>query len=474
VKSALALVFALVFANIADAQDVQQPSVAAEIRAGRKALEDSKPDEARDHFSAALSYAAGNDRFVALIGLGRAELWLEDYSSAAQSFRDAQNLAAGPADRQAADVGLARALNALGYNRQAYALAAPYAHGDIEPAIEMLRSSQALGWDDLTTTLPKPAASPEDHLGNEYLRLQSETDYRLSNRVDGGFSYSHDSDDLTVFGFELGAWFPGAKGGSYFSNWRVAARTFTVEDNNTSDQLSYFGAGTHTRIGDDNQIDLRAGADTVRGWTFFEGNLDWEYSFSDRIGADASVDRAPILTTTALAARLLVTTYSLGTNLRLTDHIYAIPSYYHQDFSDGNHRDGWVQRLVLSPYDLPGTSTALGAQLYAKEFHSSFPSAGVYFNPANYDLVKLDLNAVHRFSPDWLLRATAGGGFQTINGASAGSYDFEVSLVGRLPGNGRLEATLGRSSFASAAGGGSEYWVNTATISISYPLSDIL
>lgn len=464
------LVFVLGLANVSEAQDVQKPPVSSEIRAGRKALEDSRPDEARDHFSAVLSHAdlARDDQFAALIGLGRADLWLEDYSAAARAFREARDLASSPADHQAADIGLARALNAMGFYRRAYALAAPYAKGDIEPAIEMLRSAQALEWDDKTATLPIPNASPEDHSGNEYLRLKSETDYRLSDRVDGGFSYSHDSDHLTVFGYELGAWLPGATGGPYFNSWRVAAKTFTVEDDHASDQLTYLGAATHMRIGNEHQVNLRAGADTVRGWTFFEGGLDWEYGFSDRIGVDASVDRAPILTTTALAAKVLFTTYSVGTNLRPTDHLYLIPSYYHQDFSDGNHREGWVQRVVLSPYDLP-ESNALGAQLYAKEFHSSLPSTGVYFNPSNYDLVKLDLIAVHRFSPDWLLRATAGGGLQEINGASAGSYEFEVSLAGRLPGNGRLQATLGRSSFASAAGGSSAYWENTATISISYP-----
>jgi hypothetical protein len=262
---------------------------------------------------------------------------------------------------------------------------------------------------------------------------------------------------------------PGPTGGPYFSSWRVAARTFTVEDDHASDQVSYLGAETRIRVGDGHQLDARAGADTVRGWTFFEGGLDWEYGFSDRLGVDASIDRAPILTTTALAAKVLVTTYSAGANLRPLDHLYVIPSYFHQDFSDGNHRDGAVQRLVLSPYDLPETSTALGAQLYAKEFHSSQPSTGVYFNPANYDLAKLDLIAVHRFSPDWLLRATAGGGLQVINGASAGSYEFEVALAGRLPGNGRLQSTLGRSSFASPAGGSSAYWSNTFAISVSYP-----
>jgi len=124
---------------------------------------------------------------------------------------------------------------------------------------------------------------------------------------------------------------------------------------------------------------------------------------------------------------------------------------------------------VLSPYDISDSSTAVGAQMYARIFSSSAPSAGVYFNPGHYDLVKFDLIAVHRFNPDWVLRGTAGGGYQSIDGSSGGSYEFEMTLSGRLPGNGRLDATIARSSFASVASGGSEYWNNTFMLSIGYP-----
>ncbi len=470
----LASVFVLGFASSAQAQDFQNATTSTEIQAGRKALEGGHPDQARDHFAAALAYtdAARGDRFAALVGLGRADLWLEDYPAASAAFSQAQALAQDPSDRQAADVGMAKALNATEYYLRAHALAAPYAPGQLEPTIEVLRSEQALAWDDRSVPIigAAPAASPDDRLGAEYLHLKSETDYRLSDRVDGAFTYSHDSDNLTVYGYELGAWLPGATGGDTFNSWRLSAKTYTVDDGITSDQLTYLGAGTSMRIGDAHHVNVNAGAGMLDGWTFFQGGADWEYRLSDSFGINASADRSPILTTTALADHVLFNTYTIGTSVRPSDHLYVIPTYFHQDFSDGNHRDGASLRLVLSPYDVPDTSSALGAQVYARVFDSSAPGAGVYFNPGTYDLVKFDLIGVHRFSPDWLLRGTAGGGYQSIDGSSGGSYEFELTLSGRLPGNGRLDATLGRSSFASAAGGSSEYWNNTFMISIGYPL----
>jgi hypothetical protein len=175
------------------------------------------------------------------------------------------------------------------------------------------------------------------------------------------------------------------------------------------------------------------------------------------------------MTTTALANKLLFSTYSVGADFRTSDHLCLLPVYFRQEFSDGNHRDGGALKLLLSPYDLPNTTSALGAEIYARAYNSSLPTTGVYFNPASYRQEQVSLIAIHQFGPDWRLRAIAGIGSEAIDGSRAQSYAWDVSLRGRLQGNGRLEVHVGRNSFASMAGGGPGYWNNTATVSVVYP-----
>lgn len=465
------LALALGFATAAHAGGI---SVSSEIAAGRKALEDSHPELARQHFEAVVqdSAAAKDERFVALVGLGRADLWLEDYSQAADDFRQARGLAEVPADRQAADTGLARALDALEYYREGNALVTPFAQGKLEPTIEVLRSDLALGWEDKSVPYMQaaPAADPESHTGTEYAWLKAETDFRLSDRLGGEFAYSHDSDHLSVWGYGANAALPGAPGGAFFNTWTLSARQWLVDDGQRTDHVNSFLAGSTMRIGDAQHLDAGLGVITFRGRGYFQGSADWNAQFDDRYGVSASADRSPILTTTALADALFSSTYTVGANLRPLDHLYVLPGYVRQDFSDGNHRDSAVLKLLLSPYDVPETATAIGAQVYARVFTSSQPSHGVYFNPKDYNQERVDLIVVHKLSPDWQLRGIAGAGNQTIDGASSLSYDVRLSLMGRLPGNGRLEVAFERDSFASAAGGGSGYWSNAVTLSLTYPV----
>src|SRR5262249_45753747 len=156
------------------------------------------------------------------------------------------------------------------------------------------------------------------------------------------------------------------------------------------------------------------GVGSLHGWDFAQGSLEWEARLSDRAALDASAERAPILTTLALAAKLLFNTYTLGASGRLSDHWSIVPVYLHQDFSDGNARDGGHLKIVLSPYDIPQTTAALGAQIDFRGYRSSAPSAGIYFNPAHYRLVKAELIAALQINADWRLRLVAGGGSETI------------------------------------------------------------
>jgi len=469
-----ALVCCLLAIGTASVARAGEAAAAREIRAGRAALESNRPGDARRDFAAALGQpgASRDDRFAANVGLGKAELWLGRDRAAERAFRHATRFAGSRGDRRVAAVGLAQALNALEYYDSAFALAAPFARSDAAATAELLRAANALGRADQVARYSQggPSAELATHLGVDLARQRADAELALSTRVELDLAFSHDSDGLDLRRYALGAWLPGRPGGALFPTWHVEAATTTIADPLRSQRLQEVAAGAAARVGDAQRLDLSIGAGSVDGWTFLQGKFAWHERLSDRVSLDAAVERHPILTTTALLREVAFDTYSTDASLRASDHWYVIPTYIHQSFSDGNQRDGGALKVLLSPYDIPNTRSALGAEVVVRGYDSSKPSVGTYFSPGQYRLRQLSLIGVHAFSPDWRLRAVAGLGTESINGVSERAYSWRLSLTGRLPHNGRIALNVGRDSFASVAGGGSGYWNDTAAATIVFPL----
>ena len=447
------------------------------IRAGRAALEASNPALARAEFQAAIHGSlADDDRFAAWMGLGRAELWLGHYRAAWQALGEARRFAASGEERRVAETATARALNALEFHQQAYALVAPFATGDPAATLELARAAIAMGRAYEAVLYTSALASPylSTGTGVDIKRGESQIDFELAPRAQAGYSLMHDSDDLTVSTLGLSALLPRAPGGATFSTWRVSAATSEVSAPGQSDRLTEASLGDRMRIGALQHLDLQAGVGSVAGWSFFEGSLQWEDRLNDTASMFASAERVPIVTPTALASELLYSTYSVGGSLRPADHGMVVPVYFHQTFSDGNQRDGGRLKLILTPFEIPASTSALGVDLEARAYRSTQPSTGVYFNPARYHQEQLGLIGVHQFNPDWRMRITTGIGSETVDGSSGRTWSALLTLTGRLAGNGRLELRLGRDSFASLAGGGSGYWSNGGSLTVTWPFAEIL
>ncbi len=449
----------------------QIQSMADGIRAGRAAFEAGEPQRARALFSAALAQPDGNrdDAFAAAIGLGRANLWLGDYPAASRAFGLAREQATDIAGREAADSGLAQALNAQDYPRKAFALVAPFARGQAGPTLELMRAMQSLGWQDKSPAYLE-APPPTGHAGTQYRLLQDDMRYALAPRMEGSFGFSHDSEDLDTWRVDA-AWRSAPRvEGQQALGWGVAAGTVRVDDRQRQRRLDDAALLGQLRIADDHYIDLRLGLGRSGGWQYLQGAMHWTMRASDSFSLSVGAERAPLLTDAAIERRLVGNTSSLAASLRPATAWYVLPTYYRQTFSDGNRRDGGMLRVLLSPRDIPDTAAAIGAELSTRLFHSSQPGRGVYFNPARYRATTAGLVGVYGFSPRWKLRATADIGRQTIDGTNAGIYGWKASLEGRLPYNGRLQFQLGRSSAASDSSGGAGYWNNNLVLSVSYPL----
>jgi len=466
------LLFALSLAPVA-ALHAHAATVADDLHAGRAALAASQPAQARDRFAAAL---AGNgtrdERFAAAMGLGQSTLWLGDYAAAERAFRIAREAAPDDSARQAASTGLAQALNARDYPREARSLVAPYAMSQTRPTVELLRADQALGWLDRGQPYLDAAPAPDavGYLGTQYRLLKDDVAFNRAAQVEGGFGYSHDSDGLDTWRVGAAYRFAPSSGEDFTQRWGVAAGTTHIDHDGVTRRMDDLSLTGQLRVGEDQSVNLRVGPGRSHGWHYAQGNADWTLQPSDVFSVTAGAERAPVPTDTAIDHRLLYNLFSAGVSLRPAPRLYVLPTYYRQNFNDGNHRDGGVLRVLLSPYDIPGTKAAIGGEFSGRIFHSSEPSRGVYFNPRNYRSGQFGLVGVYSFNPEWKLRALLSGGRQVIDGNGAGVYTAGISLQGRLPGNGRLDLQLARSSAASASNGGSGYWNNSINLVIRYPL----
>lgn len=466
---AACLLFGLLLSASAWAAD---SSGAMHIRAGRAALEAGHPRVARAEFRAAVGKARlPGDQFAALAGLGRAELWLGHYRAALAAFSEARHFAISTEDRHVVDTGAAGALNALEYHQGAYALVAPFASGNAAATLELARAAIALGRADeaLRVISEEPAPDPSTRTGIDLLRAKSQIDYETAARGEGGYSFTHDSDGMTVRTYAAAAFLPMAPGGATFNTWHITAATSDVAGPGQDARLTEASLGDELRIGNRQHLEVRAGAGSTAGRSLLEGAVQWEDQLEDAASVFGSAERSPILTPTALASALSYSTFSLGTSLRAADHWMVVPVYFHQVFSDGNQRDGGRFKVVLSPFDIPDTTSALGAEVEARAYRSTQPSADTYFNPARYHQEQLDLIGVQQFGAGWRMRLTAGIGSETVDGASARTWSWALSLTGRLPANGRLELHAGRDSFASLAGGGPGYWTHGASLTAAWP-----
>lgn len=466
-------VLALLFAPAA-ALHAQAAAVSDDIHAGRAALAANQPAQARDRFAAALANdsATGEERYAAAMGLGQATLWLGDYAAADRAFRIARTSAPDDSARQAASTGLAQALNARDFPREAHALVAPYAMSQTRPTVELLRAEQALGWLDRGERYMDAAPAPDGtgYVATQYRLLKDDVAFNRAAQLEGGFGYSHDSDGLDTW--RLGAAYRFAPSGNddWSQRWGVAAGTTHIDHAGHARRLDDLSLTGQLRLGEDNAINLHVGPGRSGGWHYLQGNADWTIQPSDRFSFSAGAERAPVPTDTAIDHHLIYNLFSAGVSLRPAARLYVLPTYYRQNFNDGNHRDGGALRVLLSPYDIPGTPAAIGAEFSGRIFHSDQPSHGVYFNPRNYRSGQFGLVGVYSIDPEWKLRALVSGGRQVIDGAGAGVYTVGISLQGRLPGNGRLDLQLARSSAASASNGGSGYWNNSINLVIRYPL----
>lgn len=459
---------ALTISQFAVAEHTDNP--AAQIRAGRHALQQNHPEAALQDFNAALQgikqapHQYQPDRLAALSGKGYAALWLGNDHQAYRAYAQALPLAKKPIDRQAVSVGLARALIANGRPIEAYEVVQPYRH-TAPAALQSAIAANLLDWNvmakhDLALAAPTGIYQGPDWQSRLYQITQNYVDFALRPKLRLGFHYSSDSDSNINQVYSADALWPGHWLSAANLNptfWQAGYQQTQVSDPTGQVGLSAIRAGWTAVPNRDWHYSILGGLGTSRNWTYTTVHAAALYQPSDSWGIDAGADREPIRTYTAVQNHILVNTLSLGGFGRLRDIGTLSATYFHQSFSDNNQRNGVVIRATPEFLSLGRWPISLGIQGYYRQYHSSTVPYSGYFNPRNYREAIGYLIYVQKFSPYWTLRFYSGFGSQTIDGATSGVQDYFGTLTGLVAPYCAVSLTGGYSNIANAYGGGPGY-----------------
>ncbi len=442
----------------------------AAIQAGREALRQDNPAAAKSHFEQALSRLSGHnrqDRRAALLGLGHAAFWLQDYRAAERAYREALTLAETREERAPILPKLARTLSVTDRPRAALELLAETDASSLEAAIEKSRACLLLDREACAAQALEPhaqAISPATAggwLDAEYLKQQDELNRRLARTALAEVEFARDSDGLHSRRLELAAQFqngvatPGASVLKAF--WQFGGSTETLRDDHGVAHVSEAYGQIMKNQNDEIPFRLRLGGGQFGGWDYTWGAFDSGYRPSDAGGFSFNAESGAVKTVTALQNRITQDTATLGGDHRLGELGVGALTFYRQHFSDGNDRDGTVVRINFDPHALPEQNISLRFQIYARRFRSEQTVSNGYFNPREFheEMVKLFLS--RRLSADWSLHGMVGAGRQVVDHASSNPLSAEVGAQGRLPGGMRTELKAGYGDASGLGSSGNRY-----------------
>jgi tetratricopeptide (TPR) repeat protein len=445
----------------------------AAIQAGREALRHDNPAAAKSHFEQALSRLPGHnrrDRRAALLGLGHAAFWLQDYRAAERAYREALTLAETREERLSILPKLARTLSVTDRPRAALELLAETDASSLEAAIEKSRACLLLDREACAAQALEPhaqAISPATASGwldAEYLRQQDELNRRLARAALVEVEFARDSDGLHSRRLELAARFqngvaaPAAPGDSVMQAfWQFGGSTETLRDNHGAAHVSEAYGQIMKNLSDGIPLRLRLGGGQFGGWDYTWGAFDSGYRPGDAGGFSFNAESGAVKTVTALQNRITQDTVTLGGDHRLGELGVGALAFYRQHFSDGNDRDGTVVRVNFDPHAVPEQNLSLRFQIYARRFRSEPTVNHGYFNPREFHEEVMKLFLSRRLSADWSVHGMLGAGRQVVDRASSYPLSAEISAQGRLPGGMRTELKAGYGDASGLGSSGNHY-----------------
>ena len=263
--------------------------------------------------------------------------------------------------------------------------------------------------------------------------------------------YTHDSDQaeqyLLVVGagqvFDSGAWSKIELGGGL--------RRFT--DNQGGETFNLYRLRLESAKRGGWQARLRLDWQQSQEWSPLTYAAAVSGQTGERWYLEFSAERDLVDTVTAIRQEIVVDSYSLSADYRLTNSFTIVGAPLVQRFTDGNNRWGGVVRLVYSPPRYENLSLEVKGRL----LKSDVDGHG-YFSPATLQEYFLIVGLAMPFGNDnWVARLRLGPGLQVVEphvgeGETKDAYLGELKLRGWFTQSLGLEAVAGCSSALQASG----------------------
>lgn len=445
----------------------QKPSYDTYVLAGQASAMCDQPKQSLEYYKEALNRAKQNKlkQRIALFGMGKMQMWLDDYKGTEQTYRRLLTMKMNKTDHELALAGLVKALAYQDKPMQAYSLVPQNIHYRTPEMV--VAASQAAFWSgwadksknilDANTKLIN-SIEPGWYLRNDLKEIEYEiAAANAENTVTPAFDFEHDNDGLTILHYNT-----------------AYSRRFTPD----------FTAGFiahHSTIRQSSKDDSEAGGTIEANGLFLQsfwqqndylsylvnfGSIDYEswhpalwsanvfYTPNDTFSFSLLNQQEAIETIDAINNHIYSNTSAIGVNYNPFYRLRFATSLSYESFSDSNNREGYYATANYLIFD----SLGLGAGLRVRGFWDSKTDTVGYFNPKNLHEQDLILTLSRRLVTNWRYYIDLGViGHQTINPGDTSYPQFaEAGIRGFITKFLLLNAYLGisNSDFDSISGSG--------------------
>lgn len=205
-------------------------------------------------------------------------------------------------------------------------------------------------------------------------------------------------------------------------------------------------------------VALRAQQLASEDWSPTLGAANASWHVTPHWNLSAGAERDIVDTVQATQHEIRFDTYNASTDYRFGETFTVVGGVLAQDFSDGNHREGGLARLIWTPPALDGFNT----QLRWRRLDADFRGFG-YFSPDRFEERMLQLQYGHGLpGGKFSLTGVAGRGEQQVDrGEASAIFLAELRTRGWFTDHFGLEGRAGCSNVGDlnvrAAGGGYRY-----------------